>query len=290
MTLVLKFFSHWPLRWLYVLSDFIAFMAHRVARYRRTTVYDNLRQSFPDKSATELQQIAKGFYRNLADVTIETLKGRTMPKEEILQRVVFDGMEPIDQYYQQHQSIIILAAHQCNWEWLLLAGCLQLPFPVDAMYKKLANIGMNNFMYQIRSRFGGEPINKDHAVRAILKRREQTRAIAIVADQTPSQQATKDWVTFLHRETGFYQGVEQLPRLTGYPVFFAAMRRVSRGYYRIQFTQIDTPPYEKDQALLPQYAELAEQVIREQPANWLWSHRRWKYPKPQDDIPLMVNR
>ena len=197
----------------------------------------------------------------------------------MMKRVVFQGMAPLDQYYQQGQSIIILAAHQCNWEWLLLAGCLRLPFPVDAMYKQLSNAGMDDFMYQIRSRFRGKPINKDHAVRAILKRREENRAIAIVADQTPSQGAVKNWVTFLHRETGFYQGVEQLPRLTKYPVFFAAMYRIARGYYQVQFTQIGTPPYANDSSLLPRYAQLAEQVIREQPANWLWSHRRWKYPK-----------
>jgi len=99
----------------------------------------NLKQSFPQKSDDELQEIEREFYRNFADTSVETLYGRTISAEELRSRVIFEGMEPIQDYFKQNQSVIILAAHQCNWEWLLLAGCLALPFPVDAMYKRLAS-------------------------------------------------------------------------------------------------------------------------------------------------------
>ncbi|MEM9671162.1 MAG: lysophospholipid acyltransferase family protein [Bacteroidota bacterium] len=279
MIFLLRFLSHWPIHWLYGLSDLAAFLAYRVVRYRRKTVFDNLQRSFPEKSAEEIQNIAQDFYRNLATVSVETLYGRTISAKELKKRVVFEGMELIHEYYQQQKSIIILAAHQCNWEWLLLAGCLQLPYPVDAMYKKLSNSKMDRFMYLIRSRFGGEPINKDYAARAILKRKNDARAIAVVADQTPALGTTKHWITFLHRETGFYQGVEQLPRLTEYPVVFAAMYRVSRGYYKVQFHRVADPPHSVESQILAKYVQLAEKVIHDQPANWLWSHRRWKYTK-----------
>jgi KDO2-lipid IV(A) lauroyltransferase len=280
MIFLLRFFSQWPLDWLYHLSNLAAFLAYRVVRYRRKTVVDNLKRSFPEKSVDEIHHIAEAFYRNLSDVTIETLYGRTISAEELRSRVVFEGMEPIQDYYQQNQSVIILAAHQCNWEWLLLAGCLALPFPVDAIYKRLASSRMNRFMYRIRSRFGGEPIDKDSAVRTILKRREQSRAIAMVGDQTPAAETPKIWCHFLNQNTGFYQGVEQLPKITGYPVFFAAMYRLSRGYYQVHFTQIAAPPYTEQNNIVHRYAELTEKVIRQQPANWLWSHRRWKITPP----------
>ncbi|MEM9831024.1 MAG: lysophospholipid acyltransferase family protein [Bacteroidota bacterium] len=275
----LRFLSHWPLSWLYILGRLASFAASRLVRYRRSTIMENLRKSFPEKTDGEIRQITRSFYRNLADIAAETLYGRTISEEEMNQRVVFEGMDIIEKYYQQQQSIIILAAHQCNWEWLLLAGCLRLPYPVDAMYKKLASQPMDDFMYHIRSRFGGKPINKDHAARAILKRKHETRAIAVVADQTPSSGSSKDWIEFLNQDTGFYQGVEQLPRLTKYPVVFAAIYRVSRGYYRVQFHEVGEPPYSEQTQILSRYVTLAEEVIREQPANWLWSHRRWKYPR-----------
>lgn len=283
MIFLLRFLSCWPLSRLYKLSDIATFIAYRIIRYRRATVINNLRKSFPEKSKAEIRQIAREFYRNLSDVAVETLYGCSVTAEEMERRVVFEGMESINEYYQQQQSIIILAAHQSNWEWLLLAGCLQLPFPVDAIYKKLATKSTDQFMYQLRSRFGGQPIDKNYAARAILKRKNETRAIAIVADQTPSQDTPKDWYSFLNQETGFYQGVEQLPKLTGYPVFFAAMYRISRGYYRVRFFPVGTPPYSESTNLLPAYAKLAEQVIQQQPTNWLWSHRRWKYARTTTD-------
>lgn len=284
MIFLLKFLSQWPLSRLYKLSNIAAFIAHRVIRYRRTTITQNLRNSFPEKSQAEIKQITREFYHNLSDVAVETLYGYSITAKEMKRRVVFEGMEPINEYYQQQQSIIILAAHQSNWEWLLLAGCLQLPFPVDAIYKKLATKSTDQFMYRLRSRFGGQPIDKDYAARAILKRKNETRAIAIVADQTPSRDTPKDWCSFLNQETGFYPGVEQLPKLTRYPVFFASMYRISRGHYRVQFIPVGTPPYSKSTNLLPTYAQLAQKVIYQQPANWLWSHRRWKYTRTTTEL------
>ena len=35
------------------------------------------------------------------------------------------------------KPVLLLAAHQCNWEWLLLAFSTQLGMPVDAAYKPL---------------------------------------------------------------------------------------------------------------------------------------------------------
>ena len=284
MPRLLRLLSRLPLSVLYRVSDALAFLAMYVFRYRRSLVAENLSRSFPEKTPTQIHEITQGFYRNLADVVVETLKALTISKETLQTRVTFHGMDPINCYYQQGQSIILLAAHQCNWEWLLLAGCLRLPYPVDAVYKPLANQPMDALMQQTRARFGGQPISKDRVLRELLRRKNQRRAVAIVADQTPAWGTPKYWISFLRQETGFYRGIEQLPKAVQHPVFFVSMKRIKRGYYQAAFVQVGTPPYEKEElTILTNYAAQAEKVVQEQPANWLWSHKRWKYARSETE-------
>ena len=245
LTGLLRLLSRLPLSVLYVLSDALAWLARRVVRYRRAVITENLRRSFPEKSPDEIRQLTRTFYTNLTDVMVESLKGLTMSESALRKRVVFHDMDLIQQYRQRGQSLIFLTTHQCNWEWLLLAGCLYLPYPIDAVYKPLANKKMDDLMYQTRARFGGEPISKDRVLREVLRRRDQIRGIAMVADQTPAPGTPRYWINFLHQQTGFYRAIEQLPQAVQYPVVFAKMKRVKRGYYEVSFVPIGNPPYQK---------------------------------------------
>ena len=277
----LRLLSRLPLKILYVISDGLAWLAIHVVQYRHTVVRKNLSRSFPEKSPEEVRSLARAFYYNLMDVMVESLKGLTISEASLRSRVTFHNMDLINEYYDRRQSIIFLTTHQCNWEWLLLAGCIYLPYPVDAVYKPLASKKMDALMYQARARFGGKPIAKDRVLREVLRRKEQVRAIAMVADQTPARSTPRYWINFLHQETGFYRAIEQLPRAVQYPVLFAAMQRVGRGYYEVSFVPIGDPPYEKgDLTILPKYTKQAELMIQQQPANWLWSHKRWKHAPP----------
>ena len=277
-SVLLKLLSYLPLSVLYLLSDSLAWVAYQVVRYRRKVVSSNLARSFPEKTPAEIRQLTRAFYTNLSDVVVETLKAFTISEKELKKRVVFRELGLLNECYEQKQSVILLAAHQGNWEWLLLAGCLQLPFPVDAVYKPLKNSAMNTLMHRMRARFGGQPIAKDQVLREVLRRRDQVRATTLVADQTPAAGTARYWVDFLHQETGFYRAVEQLPKALNYPVFFVRMKRLRRGYYEATFVPVGTPPYDKEAlTILPHYAEEAQCMIEEQPANWLWSHQRWKH-------------
>ncbi len=276
--------SRLPFPLLYVIADGLAWVLAYLVRYRRTVIMRNLRASFPQKPPDEIKRLARAYYRNLTDVLVETLKGLTISAEELQKRVVFRDLPLIEDAYARQQSVILLTTHQGNWEWLLLAGCLALRHPVDAVYKPLSNPNVDRLMRLARARFGGQPIAKERVLREVLRRRHQTRAIAMVADQTPAGGTARYWVDFLHQKTGFYRAVEQLPKAVNYPVFFVRMKRRRRGYYEAKFIPLGTPPYDKDSlTILPRYAQEAQRMIEEQPANWLWSHKRWKHPPSETD-------
>jgi len=277
----LKAFSYLPLGILYLISDLLFLLTYYVVGYRKKVVLTNLRNSFPDKSDDEIKKIAKTFYHSLADFAVELVKSNRLSPEEFKKRVVFKNTEILAPY--QGQTIMYLASHQFNWEWMALSAALHFAKNTDFIYQPLTNASTDEYMIHLRSRFGARPIPSNNAARDVLKGTKEGRGVAIVADQTPQRSAKKYWTTFLNQDTAFFVGPDSIAKLAKCPVFYFACTKVKRGYYQIEVIKIGAPPYERnDYSILENYAREVEKVIQSNPSEWLWSHRRWKYKKEQE--------
>jgi Kdo2-lipid IVA lauroyltransferase/acyltransferase len=203
-----------------------------------------------------------------------------MPPDEIRRRVRIFNLEPLRELLAKGQSVLLVAAHQCNWEWMLLAMSVELEYPVDAAYKPLVDPWAEREMKTVRSRFGSRLIPAKELLPDMIRRRDITRVVAMVADQEPTTSEHKHWTRFLNRDTAFYMGPEEISRVTKLPVFFIVMRRVSRGYYEMGFEPLATPAENLQTGeLTERYARRVERQIHEGPADWPWSHKRWKLKK-----------
>lgn len=268
--------SKLPFPVLYLISDFLAFLAGTVFKYRRKVILQNLAKSFPEKSEAELNVIAKGFYKNLSDIVVETLKGLTISQKELDKRVKILNEDVLVKYLQGNTTNIALASHQGNWEWLLLSCASRLPVNVQAAYKPLRNEFFEKLMYGIRSRFNTEPTPSKQLIRRMVQLRGKTSLFALVADQSPDpQQATV--VQFLNQKTIFLNGPQKLYDLSKGIVYYAEMVRVKRGYYTIQAHFLAELPYQGKQTIIEEYAKAVEESISRHPESWLWSHKRWKF-------------
>jgi KDO2-lipid IV(A) lauroyltransferase len=272
----LRLISRLPLGILYVLSDILFFLGYYVFPYRKKLVRRNLRASFPKKTKAERGKIERLFYQNLCDYAVETLKLLTISRHELNKRVIFTNPEIILAYREKNIPVIGLASHQFNWEWLLAAG--NLHFETDFVYQPIKAELTNKLLLACRTHFGGHAIKRNALGREMVKRKNLWRLIAIVSDQYPGQKKDKKYITrFLNQETAFFQAPNQIASLTKYPVVFSAIRKVKRGFYEATFVPLAEPPYVKDEEkVIDQYIQEAEKVIREYPAGWLWSHKRWK--------------
>ena len=275
---VLKLFSKLPLGALYLFSDFLFILVYHVIGYRKKLVWKNLKNSFPEKSDKELKRIQKKFYANLCDYGVETIKLYTIKREELSNRMIFKNPEILQPFASQQQSVIILASHQFNWEWLLAVGSYKLPMGVDFVYQEQQSKFFNDVSLEMRMRFGAYPIKREAVGRESLRRKDELRAIAIVADQFPGQgQNKRYWTNFLHQDTAFFMGIGQLAGLLQYPVFFFKVKKLKRGYYEAEGIFIASPPYKKDSnSMVDGYANVLEKSIHDYPDGWLWSHNRWK--------------
>lgn len=279
--MILRWISYLPLTILYWVSTGLYFFIFYVVRYRYQVVQENLQHAFPEKDAEAIEVIMKQFYRNFCDFIIEVLKSITISAVELEKRVTVKDPEVIERYFKNGQSVLVLSSHQFNWEWIPLASSLRLSMPMNPVYKRLSNRYFDRLMLNIRSRFGVNLIEMNETVAQIVGKKNSVNAFGLIADQTPLIDADKYWSRFLNQDTPFFIGSERIAHLTKYPVLFVGIKKIKRGYYEIKFEELAEPPYHKnDHSILDKYIVMAEMLIQERPAEWLWSHRRWKYKKP----------
>jgi KDO2-lipid IV(A) lauroyltransferase len=272
--------SRVPLPLLHGLAAWLAWLAYRVFPYRQHVVRENLSKAFPDLDEKALHDTMRRYYRGFAQVLVELIKGATLSPDEFRRRVSIVNLEGPRELLAAGKPVLLVAAHQCNWEWMLLGLSLQLGYRVDAAYKPLVNPWAEREMLTLRTRFGARLVPAKSLLGDILKHRKDVRAIAMVADQEPTTSEHKHWTRFLNRETAFYMGAEEIARVTRYPAFFITMRRVSRGYYEMGFKPL-SPGGETltTGELTERYARLVEEQIRAAPPDWPWSHKRWRLKK-----------
>ncbi len=285
--LFFKYFSKLPFFVLYGISNFAYFIIYQIVGYRKKVVFENLRNSFPEKTESEVKQIAKDFYKHIADLFIEFLKGYSISKDEINDRIKIINIEAIKNYTDKNQSVIIVTGHISNWEWLLhplnLSG-----IPMDIVYQKLNSPLFNKLTLFIRSRFTITPlIEKQDTLRKTVDRKDITRALVLGSDQSPQNWKAAYWTTFLNQDSGFFTGTERIARKFDYPVIFSEMRRIKRGFYEIEFTKIAEPTEFQNLPIgeiTERFVRILDESIHRYPSDYLWSHRRWKHKRTEEDI------
>jgi len=276
---MLKFLSKLPLSVLYLFSGFIYFLLYYVVRYRRKVVAEHLKHAFPEKSEQQRQDIDKRFYRNLADVIVESIRSASMSREEIQRRVKVVNPQVLQTIIDRGSSFALLGGHCANWEWLLLSTSIEVPINMDAVYKPLHRKSADRFMYEMRTRFGADLIDLKDVMTEVIKRKGSQRFYSILSDQRPRSKGRAHVTQFLNRETRFFIGPEKIAQFTKIPVVFVKMTRVSRGQYQVSFELLAEPPYAKARDAYPVtelYVRALEQQIKDSPSDWLWSNRRWK--------------
>lgn len=283
LRILLDVIGRMPLRLSRFLADLTAFLAADVIRYRRRIIRRNIADSFPDMDERQVRRTARRFYRHLADYFVETLHFPYMSSKELEKRIRFENPEVLDRLMEEGKSVLFYTAHYGNWEWLT---CFSLftrhPEAVYAhVYRPLTNRWFDDLFLRIRTRFN-ESIPMSRVFHRLARLRAEGRPVAIgfLSDQKPDLGSQQIEVPFMKRSTPFIEGTEILARRLGMAVCYFDMTPVERGRYSVRIVEIARDPSELPEGeITRRYAELLEASIRRSPAQYLWSHNKWRLPR-----------
>lgn len=276
-----------PMRALYVLSDILYVLVYRIIRYRVKVVRKNLTNSFPEKSEAELLKLEREFYHHFADYIVETIKLAHISLEELQRRAYLRNPELVDQLMAEgHTCFILLMGHYGNWEWFSGSTSRFKDSRIYQIYRPLSNKAFDQLFIHLRTQFGSYGIKKQDTVREVIQlKKDKTPCVVIfIADQTPSRNNLHYWTTFLNQDSAILTGPERLAKKLNLPVIFLDTKQVKRGYYTVDMKLLtDHPKDTPDNWITEQYTRLMEKCILRNPAGWLWTHKRWKYNRTDNE-------
>lgn len=265
-----------PLFILYGIADVAFVVLYFLIGYRKKVVLANLGYAFPEKSGEEREKIARQFYRNLTQTFVETLKMLSISRSGFDKMYSLD-LTAVNELMKHGKRIQVHSGHQMNWEMANLAFAKNTGSRWVAIYLKQNSDIMNRLLLRIRSRFGGTFISAQGFQQEFKKLTDEQYMLALIVDQNPTRVGRAYWLEFFNRPAPFNAQPEKSAMRNKASTVFVNFVKVSRGRYRFEPVIITEDASEMESGeLTRRYRDFLEQSIRQQPANYLWSHRRWK--------------
>jgi len=261
----------------------IARFVYKPIGIRRGVVERQIAAAFPERSASEVEMIARRSYDSLGRTSIETavLPGST--KQEILDRVErVEGWELVDTALAGGKGLIIVTGHLGNWEFggaYFAARGVAL----DVVVRGMANPIFDAYLTRTRREIGMEVIHDRDAVRRTPRALRENRAIAFVSDHDALGLAST-FVPFFGRPAKTPRGPAVFALRFNVPMVFVGVVRQPSSRYAILVRPVDVPrtgARDADvDAIVRRYTNMLEELVREYPSQYFWQHRRWRRQPP----------
>lgn len=269
-----------PLPLLYAIFGCVAWVL-RVIGWRRDLVEHGLARCLPELGEEARHRTLHQFYVSLGRLAAEFAHSPRISLGSLEQRMRFENPETILEVLRANRRVMLIAAHHCNWEWLLLRCSTVFDEPLVAAYKPASSARADAEIQAIRRRFGATMIPAKDFVQHLIAQRGRVRLLAMLADQSPSADNEQQcWMPFFGLDTAFFCGPGWISARMGYEPFFIAMRPDGRGRYVARFVPLLDPGERPDpDRILRAYVHALEQKVKAYPAQYFWAYNRWKRPK-----------
>ena len=235
----------------------------------------NLEKAFPEKSPGEIRAILAAMWDNL---------GRTVAEYAHLDKFDLYGEKPRILTENSHEadkfrarSVLLLSGHFANWEILGIAA-FRHGLDGAIVYRPPNNPYVDRFIARARGRKGyAAQISKHNGAKRILSLLRAGKAVLLLADQKTNEGLP---APFFGRDAMTTPVPAMLALKLNVPVVFASNKRLGGARFRVTVH----PPLEYKptgdlradvQAMTAGINRRLEEMVRADPSQWLWIHRRW---------------
>lgn len=259
-------------------------LAH-VLRLRRTYVLETLARCLPETTPEERRRIYARMWSYQAQNIVELLRFAGGRESEQLERIEVRGKAIADQALERGRGLLILISHLGNYDLMGLAAAKLFAYPLTVITKTLKNEKLNEFWFKIRNRSGVRTVPAHNSYRACLRALRNNELVGFMLDQNrPANQGI--FVDFFGRPASTTPGLAFMAAQSGAPVVPVFMLRTPEGRHILQaLPAIEPPPDRREETLRASteaYNRILEEQIRQDPAQWLWLHKRWKSRPPEE--------
>lgn len=269
------------------ISKWILKILYPLLKSRRRVAKKNLRIAFPDKSDAELNRLVYASFENLIITFTEIFNISNMSEKQIKEYVQFENSQLLQKLYDDGRGLILLSAHYGNWEFMAMAGAYHLNLDMLIPVKLLKNWFVDRIINKNRTACGNKVINMDKAAFEMLKQLKSGKAIALLADQS-AHENSDIYVSMFGKPTLTYKAPAELALKYNIPLTFNYCERQRDGKYIIKSELVKSEDLEFTKEgvaeLTQRHSNMLEALLKRNPAQWVWAHKRWKHsPKNENE-------
>jgi KDO2-lipid IV(A) lauroyltransferase len=186
------------------------------------------------------------------------------------------------------RGLILLTGHYGNWE-ILGYTLATLGFETTSIARRLDNPLINDWVFEVRRRHGQNVLDKNGATEAVSRVLNQHGVLGFVADQNAGRKGI--FVDFFGRKASTYKSIGLLAMEYEIPVVIGYARRLDNKFcFRVAAQDIIYPEDWRDQPdplryITQRYIKAIEDMVRDDPTQYLWMHRRWK-TRPKGEVAM----
>lgn len=274
---ILFLISLLPFQFLLFFARLLYYLVYYLIGYRKNVVRENLTNSFPKKTASEIIKIEKDYFKYLCDLIFEIIQLTSISEAELDKRVKFKGIELLNPYFERNESILACTGHYGNWELGMMALGLKINCKTLVIYKPINNKVMEDWFQNFRTKYGNIFVAMRQTLRAIATYKHEASILCFASDQSPTREESKYFLPFLNQPTPALLGLEKIAKQTNRPIFYFKVTVIKRGYYHVDILPMCLEPAKTEEFEITNLQfKYLEDIINKNPQYWLWSHRRWK--------------
>ena len=267
------------------LARVIGFMMRLLARKSRRIALTNINIAFGEsKTAAEKKRIMNDSFDHVSLVLLDYFWFSRRTEERVEKHCRAD--ETIEQWITGDFPGVFVTAHIGNWE----LGGQYTALRGRAMWSVYRPIGTQKTLQTLlkfRQATGQNVIAREGAMLGMMRALRAKNIIALLLDQHTELVDGGLYLDFFGLPAAFSNAAGMLSHRLGVPVCTAGVvHDREQDIYRITtycvISSEETARLEPE-AITEQIVSAISRMIQDHPEQWLWSYRRWKRFRAQDD-------
>ncbi len=247
---------------------------------------ENLRLAYGEElSDQRADEIILGMWKHLLRLVVEMIQmPRKIHQENFRELITFRNRAEGVSAYLTERPRIVLSGHFGNWEVSLVCFGL-FGFRLGAVARALDNPYLHRWFQQFREQSGHSMILKSGATQEVSRLMEQGGAVAMLGDQDAGPRGM--FIHFFGHPASTFKSVGLLSLQYDAPIYVAYARRLEDDFVNSRWARYEIgteevidprdPELAGDiRAIAERYTQALERIVRRNPEQYFWVHRRWK--------------
>jgi len=244
---------------------------------KRLTAYKNLKIAFPDIDFKTAHRIAKisciKFGYNIA----ETFRLPVLTKAYVRKHLSVVGEELL----REKDSAVIVGIHEGSWEMLNASLAAFIPYAILAQQQR--HLTLDYFLNKLRVEQGLSVIDSSN-LRELVEYFRKGFWVGFAVDGGYEENALT--VPFFTRTVPTPSGAVRFAKKFNKDIVCGYVQRIRGQYHGLTLKKVSGVARKDTRAILEEINHIYEDFIREEPTEYGWFYKRFKYA-PQRDVVIL---